>query len=675
MDKKLQAIFFAEAEELIADLEQALLQLEAEPQNITGVQEVFRVMHTLKGSASMFGFDSLSALTHDLETIYDSVRAGTMELSVEILQVTLECVDHLKNLIKDPDLKDSLVKGTHASLLERIHELSSGERKQVESASAAVNIAGSLFYILLRFKAGIFSNGTNPLYLVDDLTNLGQNLVYPHLDEVPALHSINPDISYVSFELLLFTAQGEDSIREVFIFCEDQVELQVEKLGNDNLLNDKDFVQALGNPLPEAPPFGYALVKSIAVKTQVKTQLGSILPGQGNKGLESTSIRVSSDKLDELMNLVSELVTSQARLTLIAEKNSIADLVNLSENMEKITRRLRDNAFTICLVPIESLVTRFQRLVRDLSKELKKEIEFIAEGTETELDKSIIENVTDPILHILRNCIDHGIELPEERVRKGKSRKGRIELKAYHSGTSVFIQIRDDGKGINIEKIRSKAIGQGLIQAENTLSDKEILDLVFKPGFSLAEKVTDVSGRGVGMDIVKQKIDTIHGEVSLQSKVDEGTTLTIKLPLTLSIMDGMLVRIGKSSYVLPLSMVEKCFEIATRQLEKRVIQKHVFDGELVPVFNLLEAFCEDGNTSEITQVIKIRYEEFPVAITVDAIIGEYQAVMKPLGEMYRGQDEFSGGTILGDGSVALVFDTDKLIRKFIQLDELSTVSV
>jgi two-component system chemotaxis sensor kinase CheA len=300
--------------------------------------------------------------------------------------------------------------------------------------------------------------------------------------------------------------------------------------------------------------------------------------------------------------------------------------------------------------------------VRDLSKELNKEIDFITEGVETELDKSIIEKISDPILHILRNCVDHGIESQEERLKKGKKKSGTLVMKAFHSGTGVNIQIKDDGGGIDPEKVRVKAISKGMIAEGATLSKEEAINLLFSPGFSTAEKITDVSGRGVGMDIVRRNIESIHGEVTIESTLHEGTTISIKLPLTLSIIDGMLVKIGSSDYILPLSSVDKCFEIKTENLSSQLTQKVALDGTLLPVFNLREAFHEQDEKPQHTQIIKIHYDEFPVCITVDSVIGEYQAVMKPLTGVYRSRDDFSGATILGDGSVALVMDTTKLIR-------------
>jgi two-component system, chemotaxis family, sensor kinase CheA len=474
-----------------------------------------------------------------------------------------------------------------------------------------------------------------------------------------------PDACYTDFEIILAGELTEDTIQDVFIFVEGKSEITVRPIANKNLLEDSVFMSALGERDASCrTSFGFEIIKTIAdtLVAGVEKNVASAVTSRPEQG---TSIRVTSEKLDELMNLVSELVTSQARLALLAEQKGMADLTGVSENIEKITRRLRDNAFSICLLPIEAVVTRFQRLVRDLSKELNKEVLFTAEGTETELDKSLIEKITDPILHILRNCMDHGIELPEERIAKGKNPQGRIQFNAFRSGTYVHLEISDDGRGIDPVKVRAKAISKGLVKEDAVLHEKDIIDLLFLAGFSTAEKVTDVSGRGVGMDVVRRNIEAIHGEVSLQSKMNEGTKFTIKLPLTLSIMDGMLVKIASSDYIIPLNMVDKCYEVETNALSSHPSQRIVFDGSLLPVFNLREIFSEQRSDIPITQVIKLNYDAFPVGITVDAIVGEYQAVMKPLGAMYQSQDEFSGATILGDGSVALVVDTEKFIRQLI----------
>ena len=310
------------------------------------------------------------------------------------------------------------------------------------------------------------------------------------------------------------------------------------------------------------------------------------------------------------------------------------------------------------------MLTRFQRLVRDLSKELNKDIVFVAEGAETELDKTIIESLTDPLLHILRNCIDHGIESPEIRSKLGKPTQGTILLKAFYSGTNVHIQINDDGAGIDPEKIRNKAIQKGIIKKDATLSKKEILDLVFLPGFSTVENVTDVSGRGVGMDVVKRKLSEIRGVVELESEINEGTTLTIKLPLTLSIIDGLLVKIANSFYIIPLSVVGKIYATDHENVVNKYNNLIILDGEQFPFYYLREEFDLPEGEQENEQVIVVSYEDRKIGIVVDEVVGESQAVLKSLGKVYKNQEIISGATILGDGTVALVMDTNKIIAKF-----------
>ncbi|MBL0740615.1 chemotaxis protein CheA [Chryseolinea lacunae] len=673
---KFKAIFLAEAEELMVDLEKALLDFEQDLHNDHPVKEIFRIMHTLKGGGSMFGFEHVSSLTHDLETIYDGIREKKITPTKEILEVTLTTVDHLKKILHDPMLEEREHQLQQEIQRNKIKALL-GDVKVVVAVAPEKPKELSTYYVLIEPIATIFKNGTNPLYLVDDVTALGEAFVMPDLSAIPTWAELQGDVCYTQFEIALATERPASEINDVFIFAEELCKVTVQLLAQENLLAHPAFLQPLQQKSLHAPGLGYDGMKALAdalrttaedentnaAKVNTKTTTG--------EKRKETSIRVSSDKLEELMNLVSELVTSQAQLSMIAGSNTIAALAGLSENMEKITRRLRDNAFSICLVPIETLVTRFQRLVRDLSKDLQKEISFTASGTETELDKSIIDTLSDPLLHIIRNSLDHGIESPSERLKNNKPAKGTIHLHAFHAGTHVYIQLKDDGKGIDPEKIRKKAIERGLLSPQATPSQKEILDFIFAAGFSTAEKITDVSGRGVGMDVVRRNIEAIHGEVSIESELGKGTIITLKLPLTLSIIDGMRVRVGNSDYIIPLSYVEKCFEMPTAKIKAEVIQRHVLDGELLPVINLHEAFHEPAPDQPITQIIKLKYAQFPVAITIDAIVGEYQAVMKPLGDLYQGQDEFSGATILGDGSVALVIDTDKLVHQLIVQQEKS----
>ncbi|MBA7706567.1 Chemotaxis protein CheA [subsurface metagenome] len=364
------------------------------------------------------------------------------------------------------------------------------------------------------------------------------------------------------------------------------------------------------------------------------------------------------------MNLVSEMITIQARLSLYAEQLKEPGLNAIAENVQKLSRQLRENVFDICLIPIQNIITRFQRLVRDLALELNKDIAFISEGTETELDKTIIESLTDPLLHILRNSIDHGIETREERIKKNKPVQGRIVFRAFYSGVNVHIQIKDDGAGIDTDFIREKAISKGLIRKDASLSKKEILNLIFLPGFSTAKKVTDVSGRGVGMDVVKRKISDIRGEIEVVSEVNKGTTIIIKLPITLSIIDGLLVKIAGSFYLIPLMVIKKIYVTQHSNLVNTFNNTIVIDEEKIHFFYLREEFNLPESDLPFESVIVVFYEDKQIGLAVDSVVGEYQAVLKPLGKHYKNQDILSGATILGDGTVALIMDPNKLIKQF-----------
>ncbi|MFW5761838.1 MAG: chemotaxis protein CheA, partial [Cyclobacteriaceae bacterium] len=525
------------------------------------------------------------------------------------------------------------------------------------------------YYILFRPNEYILMDGTNPLYLLDELSTLGISKVTAHLHNIPKLDEINSECCYVFWDIYLATNVPVSTIEEVFIFVLNDCQLEVHKVADENLLENDAFIEKIDKELS---------FKEVINIDELQAFAGKLFQGKHNKPVEKvtssagtfkkenvvSSIRVSSDKLDDLMNLVSELVTTQASLSLFAEQSNIPELMAIAENMEKISRRLRDNTFSICLIPIENMLTRFQRLVRDLSQELGKKIELKTEGTDTELDKSIIESLADPILHILRNSIDHGIEDSATRKKLGKSETGTILFKAYYSGTHVIIEINDDGKGIDPEKIRAKAIDKGLITAEAQLSEKEIFDLVFLPGFSTAQQVTEVSGRGVGMDVVMRKINEIRGEVSLKTKPNEGTSTIIKLPLTLSIIDGLLVKIKDTFFVISLASVSKVHEVNSQKIVNTFNNLVVLDGKQVPFLNLHEEFKVSEDLQDTLQMVVVNYDDNEVGLTVDEVIGEYQAVLKPLGKLYKDIDIISGATILGDGTIALVLDTNKIIKNF-----------
>ena len=667
--------FIEEASDNINELENALLEIENSPNDSALVERIFRALHSLKGGGAMFGFVSISTLTHDLENIYELIRQGKRGISDEITSATLETVDHLRNLLQDPDLTNDDLKVFHNQMLQKIQHLVSTDAPVLPEAGkeAGVNEQPSkalrTFYILFQPNANILANGTNPMYLLDELLTLGDAHVIAHTKKIPSLQEISPDLCYLYWEVYLATDTDVNTINEVFIFVEDDCHLDIQLVSNDNLLQNNQAVSILKKLHDSDQEYTFSLFKQ-ELNTKHTQKDAKLKPNFLAKEQTITSIRVSSEKLDQLMNLVSELVTTQARLTLFSEAREDQELDMISENIQKLTRQLRDIAFSIVLIPIDTIIMRFQRLVRDLSKNLNKTIDFTSEGTETELDKTIIENLVDPIMHIIRNSIDHGIESIEERKKKGKPEIGSIHLKAYYSGASVHIDISDDGAGINKDKVLKKAIEKGIIAPDAQLTDKEIFNLLFLPAFSTADKVTDVSGRGVGMDVVSKKINEIRGEVSISSVQGKSTTIHIVIPLTLSIIDGLLVRVVDQHFILPLSVVNKIYAIKHTDTLKSRNHLLILDGEQVPYINLRKEFSIAGDPPDNEEVVVAQYDKTKVGIITDSVVGEYQAVLKALGKQFSNIDYLSGASILGDGRIALVLDSNKMIKRITKKKDL-----
>ncbi|MBR6278401.1 MAG: chemotaxis protein CheA [Bacteroidales bacterium] len=679
-----QRKFLEEASDLINQLEQALLTLEQDTGNPELVDSIFRIMHSLKGGGGMFGFDNVTAYTHKLENMYDLVRQKKLKVTREMLDITFESADHITSMLNDDGSKTAEIKKNEEILNKRIDAILLGDNSGeivVSRADEVTQVGVATYYVKVKPYEHIQKNGTNPFFLIDELVGLGQAKVNIFYSNIPDFENFVFDDTYIWWEIVISTDKNADAIRDVFIFVEDDCEVTIEKLA------DRDIFGLEGiEPLLVCRhdfPFDLDKIKSLvkAITALEKAKNESVLKVKENSGDEHikkfakessiSGIRVASEKIDMLMNLVSELITTQAGLNLYADRNKDAELTRIAESLENISRQLRDTAFSITLIPIDYLVVRFRRLVRDLSREVGKEIVFEAKGAETELDKTLIEGISEPLMHILRNSIDHGIESAEERVAAGKSPEGRITLQAYYSGSQVVIAVTDDGAGMNPTKIKRKAIEKGLISSDAQISDKEIIDLIFMPGFSTSEQVTNISGRGVGMDVVKRKVSDIRGTVQVSSQLGEGTTITIKLPLTLSIIDGMLVRIADVDYIIPLSVIDTIFAVEHSKIAAAFQNVINIEGTQYPFYYLRDEFGITENVPEKEEVIMVKYEDRKIGIVVDNITGEYQAVLKPLGKLYRKQDIFSGASILGDGTVALVLDTHKVINQFTKYNELN----
>ncbi len=682
-----QKKFIEEATDLINTLEESLLALDSNPDDKQIIADIFRVMHSLKGGGAMFGFENISEFTHNLETIYDFVRNDKMPISQDLLDVTFHSIDLLRAMLNREEEENPEIKASADILMQRVQKIiSQAETGHFSNAVQHSKVVENqenkevlkTFAIHFSPNEDIFDNGTNPLFLIEDITTLGKYFIFPHLHRIPELENFDVEKCYISWDILLSTSKNIEIVSDIFIFVEGDCVLEIEKISDSDVLENQEFMGKIRN---QNHQIRIHFKEILLQNNSQDLQNESVEFVQTQEKIESTenihekirifskesviaSVRVPVTKLDQLMNLVSELVTTQASLSMYVEKHSVHELTQISENIENITRQLRDNAFTMSLVPIEAMLTRFHRLVRDLSALFKKDIAFITEGAETELDKTLIQTLTEPLMHIIRNSIDHGIETIEERIRLGKPKQGKIVLKAYYSGSNVHIQVRDDGRGIDSDKVKRKAIEKGLIHPDMVLSERETLDLIFLPGFSTADAITDISGRGVGMDVVKRKISEMRGEVEISSNIHQGTSITLKLPLTLSIIDGLLCKVGETFYIIPLSVVEKIYSVEHSKLVNTFNNLIILDGEQIPFYYLREEFCESGNFSQNEEIVVVRYEEKQIGLAVDAVVGEYQAVLKTLGRLYKNQEIVSGASILGDGTVALVLDTNKIISQF-----------
>jgi two-component system chemotaxis sensor kinase CheA len=679
MIDKFKAKFVEESLDNVNDLEEALFALENDMQSKDLIERIFRAMHSLKGGGAMFGFNHLSDFTHHLENIFDKVRNSKIEVTPDLISLTFSAVDEIKYLLEKGDLtaKDDL--DEYNRMMGQIQNfLQGGGPGNQESISGSdddtpAGDSGEKTY-LISFIPGedLLQNGTNPLFLLDDLHALGKghSIVYTH--KIPSFENIEPENNYCLWQIILSTNESVNEIKDVFIFVEDECDLSVEEVGNGGFEMTPAVEKLIENARNSNTLIKVSDLKVLLNKNETegkKTEQGqeNTETDQGRKKSQLkehkiSSIRVASRKIDELVNLVSELVTTQAQLSVYAEKKGDNDILELAENVQKLSRQLRDNAFEISLIPMQSELMRFQRLVRDLSKELGKEIEFVIEGGDIELDKNIIEHLTDPLLHILRNSVDHGIEKPDERVAAGKSPKGNIYFKAYHAGASVLIEVTDDGRGIDVESIKAKAISKGMIEENEELSHKEILNLIFLSGFSTRDTVSGVSGRGVGMDVVRKKISEIRGEVTIDSEVGQGTTVTLRLPLTLSIIDGLLVKIGENQYVVPIASIEKIFALDKSQLKDSFNRVVIIDNEQLPYVDMREIFKEEVKESETPQMVLVRHEERRLGLMVDEVLGEHQTVVKPMGRYLTSHEVVSGASILGDGSISLVIDTNRVLQ-------------
>jgi len=673
--------FLEEAGELLSSLEGLILDLEEDPNNRDVLDALFRVIHTVKSSSGMAGFDSIYQFVHQIEDPFDDIRNGKKSFTAEVANLTLEARDIVSTLLENgEDVSNEM-----QERMDVIVATLGGKNIVVEEVPVSVVESGFKSYrISFAPFENIFIQGTDLFMLLSELSTLGDVTVISSYDEIPTLSEIVPERCYSKWDIIISTTEPLVKIKDVFIFVESDSTIEYREIDHPTL--DDDYVPKLGEILedrgdltPESlndvlgsqKKIGELLVDNNKVSL---SQLDAALKEQKHikkirkKNISATtsSIRVGTDKLDKFVDLVGELVTMQAQLAQFSQKLGNMELDSLSESFQRLMDELRDSALGIRMVPVENSFSSFRRLVRDLSKNLGKDIDYEYEGGDTELDKIVIDRLHDPLVHMIRNSIDHGIEDADERIASGKDPVGKIILKARHAGGTVNVSVEDDGRGIDSEKIRQKAVSKGLIPEDKILSRQEIFNLLFKSGFSTAEKVSTVSGRGVGMDVVKREIDSLGGSILIDSVAGEYSKFSFNLPLTLAIIDGLLVRIGTDHYVLPLSSVESCLDKKDIIIEEKSGKGSIihYRDHFISYIPLRKYLKYDGDSPEHEQVIIVQNDDSYYGIIVDEVIGDNQTVIKSLGMVFKDAKAFSGATILGDGTIALILNTGMLSRLF-----------
>lgn len=644
------AVFRVEAVEQLELIEAGLLDLTRNLDDKAQIDAVFRGLHTLKGSGSMFGFDQLAAFTHHCESAFDQVRKGEAPATRELIAAVLDAQGHMQALLEQPN-------GDHdamsVKLLEQLQRAVSGG---VAASSAPVAIVPAeksanpghrIWQLNFRLPADTMVNGTNPLGLIDELRELGDCRLKVITDGLPSLEAMDPTQLYLGWSATIVTDKARSEIEDVFIFVMDEMSMEL-----------SDVTPAAEPELSEvaAAPEGSANEPSPARDDNRAPA------GDAKSQRQADNVRVPALRLDEMMDRVGELVIAQSRLSQMAGTVVDLGLRSVSEEIERLAGELRDTMMVLRMMPVASLFSRFRRLVHDLARETGKEIELVTSGEGTEVDKTVIDRLADPLVHLVRNSIDHGLELPQDRVAAGKPAVGQVSLSAHQTGSEVVITIKDDGRGIDRARVRAKAEANGLIQPGQALSDQELLQQIFQPGFSTAEKVTNLSGRGVGMDVVKKTIEALRGSIDVKSDEGSGSEIALRIPLTLAIIDGLLVRVGTGRYVIPLSAVEECLELSVEEdLRSRGRSFISLRDNLVPFLRLRELFRTGSQPDPHQKVVVISTGRERVGLVVDQIIGDHQTVIKSMSKLHDQVSSFSGATILGDGNVALILDVGHLI--------------
>ena len=683
MNEELE-LFVEDVDEQLTFMENALVAMQENGVDDESLGALFRAMHTIKGTAGMFGFDDVVGFAHVAENLLSDVRDGKVELNEEMIETFLQSKDHTQTLVDlavDGEVLDAKTQAKNDHLLAILKSMLPDAKKEplkIDAETFEDEEGGEkLWHISLRLKPNFFASGMDIINILNFFNILGEVKKLLCIDtNIPTLKDMNPTEAYIGYEILFLSDASYAEIEEVFEFVMDDVVLEIfEATDMDMLQALCDNEEGLREELVFAGFDNASRVRSTDAREEEvqKTEVKEISKEPSSKKeikketkketKKSFSLRVDSSKIDSLINQISEMVIANAKVTQRADALDDNELSESATILSDMLEEIRTGIMNIRMVQVGDSFNKFKRIVNDVAKKVDKEIDFEIVGGETELDKMVVEKISDPLMHMLRNSIDHGVETPQERKAVGKSPKGHVRLKTYPDAGTIVIEISDDGRGLPRDKILAKAIANGLVEENNNLSDKEIYNLIFAAGLSTAEKVSDISGRGVGMDVVKRNIEALRGTVEIDSKSGEGSLFTIRLPLTLAIIDGFLIQSGNTKYIIPLEMIQECIELDAHYKKEMDGNEFInLRDSMLPLLDVRSYFNEQETQSERENIVVVRFGEYKVGMMVDELFGEFQTVIKPLGEVFSNVVGVSGGTILGSGEIALIFDIPKLME-------------
>lgn len=710
--------FIVECHELLQDMEDRLMDIEQADDRNDAINSIFRAAHTIKGTAGLFGLHTIVGFTHVVESVLDRVRSNLLPLDDGLVSLLLSCKDYIGRLIDSIEggatVQEPQDEVAEKKLIDQLFNYLNPETANIQSnaspkaqlaeTTATAEVIGNgpdtmdndNWHISVKFGPDVLRNGMDPLSFLRYLATLGKiEHIVTHFDALPAATAMDPETCYIGYDINFNSTADKPTLEGVFEFVREDCQLHIippharatefiaaiDTLANEELKLGEMLVRC-GTLTPHelerlleiqrrsnTDEGNNRLLGEIVVQDQlahpevVDAALNKQEQIKRSKDKQSKTIRIDADKLDHLINLIGELVIAGAGIESEAKQLGSGRLLESSLTMARLIEDVRDSALNLRMVQIGETFQRFQRVVRDLSKDLGKNIELKISGGDTELDKTVIEKIGDPLTHLVRNAIDHGIEMPEVREQRGKSATGTVHLNAYHESGSIVIEVADDGGGLSKSRILAKAREKGLISADAELTENQIYQLIFEAGFSTASQVSNLSGRGVGMDVVRRNIEALRGSIEIDSEEGYGTTIKVRLPLTLAIIDGFMMGIGNAYFVLPLDIVEECRELS--EIEQAQSRRNNFinlRGEVLPLIRLREHFSQPGNPPKRENIVVVKHGTQNAGIVVDQLMGELQTVIKPLGPLFDRLEGISGSTILGSGDVALILDAPALIQ-------------